>query len=72
MFATFRRSDNGLLGAAVLVSEALTGPFRPHSEGPVTPEAWSSLDGTLFVDADGPGWSSAANGSRSRTGRYAQ
>ncbi|AFC29325.1 hypothetical protein PM3016_2437 [Paenibacillus mucilaginosus 3016] len=35
MFATFRRSDNGLLGTAVLVSEALTGPLRPHSEGPL-------------------------------------
>ncbi|WP_426452662.1 glycoside hydrolase family 43 protein [Paenibacillus sp. S-38] len=56
MFATFRRSDNGVLGTAVLVSEALTGPFRPHSKRPVTPEAWSSLDGTLFIDSDGAPW----------------
>jgi arabinan endo-1,5-alpha-L-arabinosidase len=50
MFATFRRKDNDLLGTAVLVSDSLTGPFLPHSDGPVTPKAWTSLDGTLFID----------------------
>src|SRR4051812_3517784 len=33
MFATFRRKDNDLLGTAVLVSDQVTGPFLPHSEG---------------------------------------
>lgn len=31
----------------------LLGPFLPHSEGPVTPREWSSLDGTLFIDEAG-------------------
>lgn len=56
MFATFRRRDNGRLGTAVLVSDQLLGPFEPHSQGPVTPEAWNSLDGTLFVDEEGLPW----------------
>jgi arabinan endo-1,5-alpha-L-arabinosidase len=56
MFATFRRKDNQLLGTAVLVSDSPLGPFTPHSEGPVTPEAWSSLDGTLFIDDEGIPW----------------
>ncbi|SFJ48350.1 Glycosyl hydrolases family 43 [Paenibacillus sp. UNC496MF] len=32
------------------------GPFLPHSAGPVTPERWSSLDGSLFVDEAGAPW----------------
>jgi len=31
-------------------------PFLPHSEEPVTPKEWSSLDGTLFVDEEGVPW----------------
>ncbi|WP_274652021.1 hypothetical protein [Paenibacillus humicola] len=45
MFATFRRKDNNLLGTAVLTAESLLGPFKPYSDGPVTPQNWSSLDG---------------------------
>ncbi|MDD9271578.1 glycoside hydrolase family 43 protein [Paenibacillus sp. GCM10023248] len=56
MFATFRRKDNNLLGTAVLVSDSLLGPFTPHSEGPLTPKAWCSLDGTLFIDEEGQPW----------------
>lgn len=56
MFATFRRKDNGLLGTAVLTAERPLGPFSLHSDGPVTPQAWSSLDGTLFVDDIGSPW----------------
>ncbi|MDF2926746.1 MAG: glycoside hydrolase [Paenibacillaceae bacterium] len=56
MFATFRRRDNKLLGTAVLVSDSLRGPFLPHSDGPVTPEEWPCLDGTLYVDAGGVPW----------------
>ncbi|WP_175598144.1 glycoside hydrolase family 43 protein [Paenibacillus luteus] len=56
MFATFRRQDNGLLGTAVLASDDLLGPFVPHSDGPVTPESWSSLDGSLFVDEEKQPW----------------
>jgi len=56
MFATFRRKDNGRLGTAVLASDRPLGPFEPLSAGPVTPEAWSALDGSLFVDDAGDPW----------------
>lgn len=56
MFATFRRKDNQLLGTAVLTAEQPTGPFHLHSEGPVTPESWTSLDGTLYVDEEQQPW----------------
>lgn len=56
MFATFRRKDNDLLGTAVLKSIHPLGPFIPHSEGPVTPREWSSLDGTLYLDRTGQPW----------------
>lgn len=50
MFATFRRKDNRLLGTAVLASKQPLGPYVPHSDGPVTPKSWSSLDGSLYLD----------------------
>ncbi|NBD27422.1 glycoside hydrolase family 43 protein [Paenibacillus glycinis] len=56
MFATFRRKDNDLLGTAVLAADQPLGPFLPHSGGPVTPESWSSLDGSLFEDEAGEPW----------------
>lgn len=56
MFATFLRKDNQRRGTAILVSDSLLGPFQPHSDGPVTPVEWNSLDGTLFVDETGLPW----------------
>ncbi|MDF2922375.1 MAG: glycoside hydrolase [Paenibacillaceae bacterium] len=56
MFATFRRRSNQLLGTGVLASDDLKGPFRPYSDGPVTPENWPCLDGTLYVDNEGLPW----------------
>lgn len=56
MFATFLRKDNGKRGTAILKAEKLSGPFVPHSEGPVTPETWDSLDGTLYVDEYDDPW----------------
>lgn len=56
MFATFLRKDNQRRGTAILVSDDLLGPFKPHSNGPVTPENWNSLDGTLFIDEKGLPW----------------
>ncbi|MCA0757741.1 glycoside hydrolase family 43 protein [Paenibacillus sp. N4] len=56
MFATFRRKDNSLLGTAVLVGDNPFGPFKLHSDGPVTPADWSSLDGSLHVDGEGQPW----------------
>ncbi|MDG5786204.1 glycoside hydrolase family 43 protein [Evansella sp. AB-P1] len=56
MFATFLRKDNERRGTAILVSDSLLGPFQPHSNGPVTPKEWFSLDGTLFIDDEGLPW----------------
>lgn len=56
MFATFLRKDNQHRGTAILISESLLGPFQPHSNGPVTPQEWDSLDGTLHVDSEGFPW----------------
>ena len=52
LFATFTR-ENGLRGTFALIADRPEGPFRPHSEGPLTPEAWECLDGTLYVDKTG-------------------
>lgn len=56
MFATFLRKDNGKRGTGILVSDSLLGPFQPHSETPVTPKDWYSLDGTLHIDEEGIPW----------------
>jgi arabinan endo-1,5-alpha-L-arabinosidase len=56
MFATFRRTDTELIGTAVLAADQIRGPYKLHSEGPVTPKDWPALDGTLFVDEEGQPW----------------
>ncbi|RCW77223.1 glycoside hydrolase family 43 protein [Saliterribacillus persicus] len=56
MFATFLRKDNGKRGTAILKADSLMGPFLPHSDGPVTPEGWYSLDGTLHLDEEDKPW----------------
>ncbi|MCK0471069.1 glycoside hydrolase family 43 protein [Halalkalibacter sp. APA_J-10(15)] len=55
-FATFLRKGSRIRGTGILCSNSLTGPFLPHSEGPVTPEDWHCLDGTLHVDGAGEPW----------------
>ena len=52
MFATFK-SDDRHRGTQVLKASSPLGPFLPHSAGPVTPEDWECLDGTLYVDRAG-------------------
>jgi hypothetical protein len=57
LFATFmpaRGPRQGTRGTAVLRAAAPLGPYAPWSDGPVTPAGWQCLDGTLYVDADGP------------------
>lgn len=39
-----------------LVGDGPKGPFHPMEGGPVTPEGWQSLDGTLYVDLKGKPW----------------
>lgn len=41
-------------GVYVFRATSPLGPFRSVSSGPVTPEAWMSLDGTLFVENGSP------------------
>jgi GH43 family beta-xylosidase len=55
MFASFK-SDSRCRGTQILVSDDPVGPFHPHSDGPVTPGNWESLDGTLYVDDAGNPW----------------
>lgn len=54
MFATFT-ALNGHRGTQVLKADHPIGPFRPWSDGAVTPHKWQCLDGTLFLD-DGRPW----------------
>lgn len=54
MFATF--AVKGGRGTAVLRADQPEGPYRPWSDGPVTPGEWLSLDGTLYVDAEARPW----------------
>lgn len=53
MFATFVQARSGLRGTYILKADSPLGPFRPHSNGPVTPDGWECLDGTLYISRDG-------------------
>ncbi|MFA6241864.1 MAG: glycoside hydrolase family 43 protein [Candidatus Hydrogenedentales bacterium] len=55
MFATFSSKKRNR-GTQVLVADKPTGPFRVHSDGPVTPMEWLCLDGTLFIDDTQQPW----------------
>jgi len=55
MFASFAGAGRRR-GTQVLVGDRPEGPFLPWSEGPVTPEGWESLDGTLHIDGEGSPW----------------
>lgn len=52
MFASFKNPDV-CRGTAILRSESPTGPFVPHSDGPVTPREWECLDGTFYISKAG-------------------
>lgn len=58
MVATFASSDpsTGPRGVQVLRADTPTGPFRPWSDGPVTPRDLPCLDGTVHFDQEGTGW----------------
>ncbi len=55
LFATFAH-DGRQRGTQILIAENPEGPYRVHSDGPVTPREWECLDGTLFIDAAGAPW----------------
>lgn len=52
MLASFKREDVHR-GTAILRAETPLGPFRPHSDGCVTPRDWECLDGTLYISQAG-------------------
>lgn len=52
MFASFKSADRRR-GTAILRADAPEGPFRPWSQGCVTPPDWECLDGTLHVARNG-------------------
>ncbi len=52
MFASFKNPDVHR-GTAILCADSPMGPFRPHSEGCVTPREWECLDGTFYVSRAG-------------------
>ena len=57
LFATFATSTHVRpRGVAVLVSDSVTGPYSPWSDGPLTPPDSACIDGTLFVDDEGSSW----------------
>lgn len=43
-------------GTYIYVADSPLGPYRPWSDGPVTPWSSLALDGTLFVDREGQPW----------------
>ena len=53
LFASFK-ADGVCRGTPILRAESPLGPFRPWSDGPVTPRDWESLDGTLYVENGKP------------------
>lgn len=52
MFASFK-NETERRGTQILVADTPLGPFRLHSDGPVTPRDWECLDGTLYIDQKG-------------------
>ena len=52
MFASFK-NEQVCRGTAILVADTPMGPFRPHSDGRVTPSEWECLDGTFYVSKAG-------------------
>jgi hypothetical protein len=55
MFATLA-GEGGVRGTFSLRSGDPAGPYRPYSDGPLTPSHWQCLDGTLHVDYAGRAW----------------
>lgn len=43
---------DGMRGTYALRSESPLGPFKPHSNGKLTPIEWECLDGTLYIEND--------------------
>lgn len=55
LFASFKSAE-ARRGTQILAADSVRGPYRVHSDGPVTPGAWECLDGTLHIDRQGRPW----------------
>lgn len=53
MLASFK-GRGGLHGVGILKAESPLGPFKPHSEMPITPKDWAAIDGTLYFEGGKP------------------
>ena len=58
MFATFTTDkvfspSRNFKATYIMKSDSPLGPFVPHSDGPITPDDWMCIDGTLYVAKDG-------------------
>lgn len=51
MFASFK-TDGVCRGTQILKADSPLGPFKPHSDGPLTPRDWECLDGTLYIEKE--------------------
>lgn len=55
MFASFK-AKGVCRGTQILIADEPAGPYRFHSDGPVTPREWECLDGTLYFDKKDKPW----------------
>lgn len=55
LFASFTAEEKRR-GTQILRADRPEGPFRPHSDGPVTPRDWECLDGTFYHSPSGQPW----------------
>ncbi len=55
MFASFR-SETHCRCSQILKSDSPLGPFLPFTDGPITPDGWTCLDATFYVDEEGTPW----------------
>lgn len=53
IFASFK-AENAFRGTQILKSDSPKGPFKPYSDGPITPSKMECLDGTLYLEGDTP------------------
>lgn len=49
MFVSFK-AEGVCRGTQILKADSPLGPFKVHSDGPVTPRDWECLDGTFYVE----------------------
>ena len=51
LISTFGAPDRKK-GVYILTADSPLGPFRPHSDNPLTPPGWACIDGTVFKNTD--------------------